>query len=117
MTTISNGIDTITPDLVLGYSDQTYTTNVEHIILGGGMTVSLGDDLPREGKLDIFFLNRADAWAARDFHKTAAVFSLVDAALPELNMSYVRKSDQGIRLDPETRIRWILSIGFREVNP
>ncbi len=115
MTTITQEATTITPDLVLGYEARTETTNVEHRLVGGGITISLGVELPREGDLELFFISREDAWAAHELHAAPGLFVLEDAELPELNMTYARRGSQSIRLDPRTRLRWILRVGFREV--
>lgn len=118
MTSISNGTTTIVPDLILGYDVSTESNNILHRIIGRtSPDVSLRADSLRTGELRLFFQNRTSAFAARTLHTAASVFTLVDAGMPELNMTYVRRGAMTITLDPETRQRWILTIGFDEVAP
>lgn len=114
--TIAKGATTITPALVLGYRAETDSLNVVHRKIGGGIDVSLADDTPRTGTLTLFFLTRAEAWAAQALHATAGSFTLTDSDLPQTNMNYVRDGKMEIALDDQTLTRWLVTVGFQEVS-
>lgn len=115
MTILTRGLATVIPDLVLGYEAESEATTIEHQLIGGGLSVSVSADLPRAGVLALFFVDRADAWAAHDLHLAAGVWTLTDPDFPELNMQYVRKGSMTIKLDEDTRIPWLLTVGYRAV--
>lgn len=118
MTDISDGTTTITPTLVLGYEASTESRNVFHQIIDrAAPDVSLSPDSLRNGRLQMFFDERTAAWEAHALHTQSAVFTLVDGDVPEANMSYVREGGMSITLDPQTRVRWLLNVGFQEVSP
>jgi hypothetical protein len=116
MSTITNGTTTITPQLIQGYETTTQSTNITHTILGrSDPDYSLGADTPRSGSLSLFFLTRAEAWAAHQLHTAAGVFTLTDADLPEINMRYIRAGSMGLTLDSDTLTRWVLDLEYVEV--
>lgn len=116
MTTITKDATTITPQLVLGYRAESQARNVLHDILGrADADVSLREETLRAGTLSMLFLTKADAFAAYAFHTAGGTFSLADADVPEANMAFVRQGAMSIELDPQTRNRWVLEVGFQEV--
>lgn len=116
MTTISDGTTTITPLLVQGYEAATSSRNVVHQILGrADDDVSLMPDSLRSGTLRLLFADAESAWAAHALHTQAAVLTLADSDVSQVGMRYVRQGEMTLALDPQTRIRWELSVGFKEV--
>ncbi len=113
---ITDGTTTEHPVMVLGYESSSDSRNVFHDILGGTRDVSLVADGPRAGTLDLFFLTEATAEAARQLLRTAARFTYSDDERPTVAMSFVRKGTLRMTLDPDTRTRWTVSVGFEEVN-
>lgn len=117
MTTLSNGTVTITPTLVTGYEAPSESRNVAHVIIGrAGDDVSLQPDSLRNGSLELLFVSKADAWAAREMHAAAGVFTLADDDIPEIGMRYVRDGSMTLALESETRELWLLTVGYREVD-
>jgi len=118
MSTISNGVDTITPDLVTEYSTSQDARNVYHDILGrADDDVSLSADSLRSGSLALLFEDRAAAWAARALLAAPDVWTLTDPDVPEVGMTFTRDGALQVELDPETRALWLLSVGYQEVAP
>jgi hypothetical protein len=116
MSTISNGTDTITPTLITGYESDTESNNVVHRIIGrADPDVSLSADSLRSGTLELFFESYAEVWEAKALHAAPSVFTLTDADVPAINMTYVRDGSMTIRLDPESLELWTLSVGYQEV--
>jgi len=114
-TTITAGAVVITPDLVLGYESETDSTNIAHRILGrADPDYTLGDDTPRTGTLELFFLEKAPAWAAQEAHRTAGLFELTDTDYPEIGMTYIRIGRMSMTLNND---RWVVSVGYQEVLP
>lgn len=114
-TTLTRGDHVVTPDLVLNYESSAESSNKFHLIIGGTLDVSLGNDLPRSGRLELFFLTFDDAEQARQLHSAPGVWTLADTDWPGLGMSYVRRGAMEHILEDETRNRWLLTIGYQEV--
>lgn len=116
MTTLNNGTDTITPTLVTGFQATNSSRTIIHPIILGGIDVSILDDDPRAGSLELFFDTEADAEAARVLLAVAAVWTLTDPDVAAVGMTFVREGSMRIQLNPETRTRWTLDVGFQEVS-
>jgi hypothetical protein len=116
MPSITNGVVTIEPELVLGYETTQEAGNVVHEIIGrGDPDVTLRPARSRSGTLALFFLTEADAETARNSLATGDVWDLA-AELTTIAMSFVVSGDIMVRLDPETRLRWLVNVGYREVT-
>lgn len=120
MTTLINANDgtgtSVSPALVLGYETSRESQNQVHQIIGGGIAVTLVRPNPRSGTLELFFLEEADAVAALELHSREATFTLSDTDRPSIGMTYVCDGTTSLRLDDQTRRRWILSVGYQEVE-
>lgn len=116
--TITQGVTTISPTLVLSYESTRTSTNRVRPLLGGGIAVSLGEAGPRTGTLELFFLTEAAAEQAEQLHMLAGVFALADPDRPTIAMSYVVADAGAISrtLDPETRERWIVTVDYQEIE-
>lgn len=119
MNTITDGTTVITPDLVLGYEAAQDGRSVFHDVIGrSDPDVTLRELATRSGSLDLFFLTRADADAARTFHAAAKVFTYNAIDNPSTSMDYVvAEGGVRIKLDDATRARWVLTVAYREVAP
>ena len=117
MTTLSNGTETIIPYEVVGYESATEARNIFHNIIGRASDdVSLSDDSLRAGTLELLFTDRAEAWAAHALLVLPDVWTLTDADVPEIGMTFVRAGGMSIVLEDETRLLWLLRVGFQEVG-
>lgn len=114
--TITKGVIEITPDLVVGYEVRTETTTVIHELVGGGTHVTDGPDRLRTGTLTLLFSSEEDALAAQDAHMAGGTFALSDT-VRDIAMTYVRRGGMTYRLDPDTLNKWLLEVGFQEIEP
>jgi len=114
---IIHGETIITPRLVLSYESSQESRNIEHTILGrSDPDITQRPAGTRTGTLELFFLDEADAEAARVAHTEVGTFSLVWPERPSTEMTYVLGQGELVRtLDPETRARWIVQVPYREV--
>ncbi len=108
---------TLSPALVLGYETSRESQNIVHDIIGGGIAVTLIRPRPRSGTLHLFFLTEPDAFNALNKHALEATFTLSDSDRPGVNMTYVADGTADLALDDQTRLRWVVSIGYQEVEP
>jgi hypothetical protein len=116
-TTITNGVDTITPTLVNGYRSGRPSRNVEHDILDRpDPDVSLQEAGTRKGTLELVFDTEADAAEAEELHAGISTWSLVNTDHSGVAMTYVLAagSDLERELD-DTRKAWIVRVPYREV--
>lgn len=114
--TITNGTDTITPDLVLGYEAASESGNVILTDLNGDLVVTLRHDTPRRDRLRLFFETKADAWEARNLLASfVGSWGLAEDDHPEIDMTFVRDGSMRIVLDDATRAFWVVETGYQEV--
>lgn len=115
--TVNDGTsDTTSPALVLGYETSQESQNIIHDIIGGGIAVTLVRPRPRSGTLRLFYLTEADANAARLLHTRESSFTLSDTDLPTITMTYVLDGSISPALDDEGRKRWVVEIGYQEIE-
>lgn len=115
--TVNDGTsDTTSPALVLGYETSQESQNIIHDIIGGGIAVTLVRPRPRAGTLELFYLTEADAFEALALHARETTFSLSDTDRPSVAMTYVTDGSIDLGLDDEGRQRWVLSVGYQEVE-
>lgn len=116
MTVITAGTYTLTPTLVLGYSATRTSNSVVHTIIGRpAPVVTLRPAMLRSGTLELFFPEKADAFAALDAHAQGSVLRLVDGT-DEREMRYVLAGNVSVELETET-YTWKVSADFQEVAP
>lgn len=104
-----------TPDGILNYATSGESRNVITDLIDGSIAVTLASPRPRSGTLNLFYLDRASAWAAYDLHVAADTFVLVDTALPEISMTYV-VTGRTITLDPQSKLAWLVDVDYQEVE-
>lgn len=107
---------TTSPALVLGYETSRESQNVVHDIIGGGIAVTLVRPRPRAGTLELFYLTEEDAFDSLALHSRETTFSITDTDRPRVDMTYVTEGSMDLALDEEGRVRWVLSVGYREVE-
>ena len=104
------------PTLVLGYDTEQESMNQVYDIIGGGIAVALVRPRPRSGTLRLFYLTEADADAARELHTRETTFSLVSSERSSIAMTYVLDGRLRVELDEETRDRWVVEVGYQEIE-
>lgn len=116
-TTISNGVTTLTPLLILGYESTATSQNIVHPIIGAQEPdVTLRAAGMRTGTLSFLFADQTSAYAAEQMHVAGGMFQLRDDDLDTILMAYVT-TDKIVRtLDAEGRRRWTLAVDFQEVS-
>lgn len=120
MTTISDGIVTITPTLVEGYSSARASSSRVHRIIGrADPDVTLSPAATRSGKLTLLFESEADASAAEIALAAPAVWTLADDDRLTLGMTFTLDEGGEItrELDDESRDLWHIAFPFVEVAP
>lgn len=108
---------TISPTLVLGYETSRESLNIVHDLIGGGIAVTLVRPRPRAGTLEFFFTSEADAFDALTKHSRETTFTLADTDRASVNMTYVVDGSTNLALDNATRTRWVVRVGYQEVEP
>jgi hypothetical protein len=116
-TTITNGVDTITPTLVNGYRSGRPSRNVEHDILDrADPDVSLQPAGTRKGTLELVFDTEADAVAAETLHAGISTWLLGNTDHASVDMAYVLAAGGEVELElDDTRKAWVVRVPFREV--
>jgi hypothetical protein len=117
-TTISNGTDTLTPELVDGWEPTREARTIVHTILGSNQgAVTLRPHALRSGTLAIVVgTDAAIATALESLLTAGDVLTLADTEQPTVNMSFVVSGRvEGPRLDDETREVWLIDAEFQEV--
>jgi hypothetical protein len=118
MTTLSDGVTTVTPILVDGYTSTRESGNVVHtIIASASPEVTLRAARLRTGTLVLLFATQAEALAAEALHALPVVLTLADPDVSGINMSYVAHGTIVVELDDQTRELWTVSVDFQEVTP
>ena len=116
MTEITHDATTITPTQVLGYKTIRASRNLLHPIIGRpDVDVTLRPAALRSGTLSLGFADRAEAWAAVGIHALPGRFTLIDPAVPEVDMTYVVAGPIAPELEDQSRELWIVSIDYQEV--
>lgn len=117
MSTITDGITVITPELVLGYSHGRDSGNILHEIIGYSNTdvASLEPASLRRGTLTYLFSSKADAFAADTMHAAGLVITLADLDVTEAGMTYVLDGRLELEQDDD-RVVWLLTVPYAEVD-
>lgn len=117
MSTISDGAGgTVTPILILGWSDERAASNLIHDLIGvPAPDVSLHPARTRSGEISLLLDDYATAVPAVEILSAPAVFTLEHSELPGASMTFVVAGAIGLELDQETLIRVVLRVPFREV--
>lgn len=115
-TSITHGLTTVTPELVLGYRSSRPLNNLTHTILGrDDPAVTFKAAGLRTGTLQILCATHEQALLVELLHSDIGFFNLIDDDLPGLNMRYVPVDSIDMELDDESRQFWLVSVGFQEV--
>src|SRR5690606_6363938 len=116
-TTISNGTDTLTPELVDGWEAAREGRTLLHTILGSNSpAVTLRASAPRTGTLRIVV--GTDPSLAADIEAMLSAGSLLTLASTEraaVNMTFVVSGEVTTSLDGDTRSVWLIEAEFQEV--
>lgn len=115
-TTISNGLDTLTPALVDGWEATREARTIVHDILGtNDAAVTLRPHKLRSGTLAIVVgTDPALAAALEAMLSAGDVLALASTEQTTVAMSFVVSGDVTLSLD-DTRMVWLLEVDFQEV--
>jgi hypothetical protein len=117
-TTLSNGTDTIAPDLVDGYESSRTARTLTHDVIGrADPDITLRPADTRKGQLRLVFGDEAAAAAAEISHAGTSVWTLTTSDLTTIGMRYVVAEGDVTRILDATRACWIVTVPFREVLP
>lgn len=114
MTSMTNGVVTITPDQVLVWEATTEAGNSIHELVGGGVDTTLRDDLTQSGTIRCIFLSESAAVAAYEAMRAVGVWTLTSTRA--IGMTFVRAGQMTFKLHEETQAAWHLDIGYRELD-
>lgn len=116
-TTITTGLDVMTPTVIDGYESTRRSSNIMHPILGSeNVDVTYRPAKLRSGTLRMVFSSEADALEAEFLHANGTVFTIASTDRTAIVMSYAVDGDITLRLDDETRAVWLLDVGYQEVS-
>jgi len=117
MSTISNGITTVTPILIEGYTAERATRNITHQILGSNeRAVSLRPAEFRTGSIKALFETQAAAILLEQLLAAAQLLTYADSVLPATNMTFISGNFK-TEIDDSTLAVWWVEFDFVEVIP
>lgn len=111
MATISNGVDTITPDLVLGWAPGRPVRSVAHPVIGGVPDVTMRNADLRTGTLELFFADQAAATSAQNLLAVAGVWTL---SAPPLKFVVAGSGDIALQAVGQDLDRWQVNAPYQE---
>jgi hypothetical protein len=118
MTTLTDGIETVVPMMVLGWSGINANRTVIHPLIGSAEPdVTLRPSSTRTGTMAILCADEAEMIAVRDLHTEGAVLTLTEDVVVSLDMTYVVSGDVTWELDTTTRTRWTVTVPYTEITP
>lgn len=109
----------IAPEVVNGFEASRSARSLVHTILGRpDPDITFRPAGLRKGTLSLVFANGAAAASAEAALVVPRVFTLVDADVPNVGMSFVvAEGDVESALDLDTQTVWIVRVPFHEVTP
>lgn len=119
-TTLTNGIDTISPVAVDGYASTSRHGNIVHQILASeDVDVVLRPAGLRTGRMTLMMGDDESASAAAETAlRSGTVWTLSPGGDPTtVAMQFVVVDDVTRTMDDGTRLVWLVDFGWQEVNP
>jgi hypothetical protein len=119
VSTITDGIRTAEPLLVIGRAHARATRTTVHQLIGTPDTaVVLQTGGLRRGELQFLCADLAQASLVQNMHLTARTLTLDDTDQPSWSMTYVTgEGEVRTELDNETLRRWVVTVPFQEIAP
>lgn len=116
--TFTNGVATITPELVNGYQAVSTVGTVAHEIIGrGDPDINFQPAQTRRGVLELLILTEEASEDAETAFKTPGVWNLDDPDRPSIAMPFVVHGGDVVReLEDATRELWLVRVPYREVS-
>lgn len=117
-TTVTDGITSVIPALMVGYTHTRRSGNVVHEIVGDPAgSPDLAPAGLRSGDITLLFAVQADAFTADTLHAAGVVLTLTDSDVPAVNMTYILAPGSTARLElDDTRSVWLLTVAYQEVD-
>lgn len=114
-TTITDGITTVTPTLVLDYAYDREARTIAHTVLDrSDPDVTLRPVGLRTGTLNLFCADRSTATAVEELHRTPAPLFLASDDEATADMAYVVTGRLGVSWDADND-RWKVTADYAEV--
>lgn len=114
--TANNGAGSTSPLAVAGPSEASRRSrNVIHDLLDGSVGTSFVAPRPRSGDMVTVYTDRVEAFAAFELLAEESSFKYTNAAMPELNMTFVLDGSLDIKQDDDRPDIWYVRVGFQEV--
>lgn len=115
MATITKGVTTITPDLVIGWETTNEARTVLHPLISSEVpAVTMRPSSPRSGTLRMLWSSYADAEACRVLHVTSpAPMTLADPVLGAMRYVVAGRVTTSAQDDPGTV--WAVDVEYQEV--
>lgn len=117
-TTLSNGTDTITPAVVVGFASSRAVGAIEHEIIGRpDPDVTFAATRTRRGVLELLFAEETAAAAAEALLAEAWTWTLNDASRPTVDgLRFVVAGGDLAREMLADVDRWLVRVPYREVG-
>jgi hypothetical protein len=113
---VTHNSTVIYPELLLTQEWQHRTNNIVHDIIGSPVPAfTLRPAGSRSGTLLFFCLDAEQALALGNLHLDVGLFAVTDSDVPSADMTYIPDGVIKVALDPAGRLRWTVSVDFREV--
>lgn len=115
MITLTKGTVTIAPMLMLGFTSARESRSVISRVIGRELPdATLRPMGNRTGSFRLLFADAGTSWQAEQALRIPGLWTLTDTDLPTANMRFV-PGDITRTLDPDTRLRWLVSLNFEEL--
>jgi hypothetical protein len=115
-TTITTGVNIISPDLILSWESSQESRNIVHTIIGrSNPDVTLKPANLRTGTLELFFTTPEDAFECAALHADAATFLITSDQSWIDGMIYVVTDSIGQILEDTTREYWQVNVPYQEI--
>lgn len=119
MSIITRTTDSLTtePSFISGYEATFEGANIRHDLVDGSISTTLVQHKPRTGTLDLYYMDRADAWAGVALLLAVDTFTLADVDVPNVDMLF--QADNVVPAIevalPDDGSLWVVRVDFQEL--
>lgn len=116
ITRTSDSLTTV-PTFIQGYEATYAGANIRHDLVDGGISTTLMMHKPRTGTLELYYQDRATAWAGVALLLAVDTFTLTDTDVPDVDMLF-QADDIVPAIEvalPEDRSLWVVRLSFQEL--
>lgn len=116
MTTLTNGITTITPFAWTRYRGERTAQTIVHPLASGHAAITLRPATPRTALLAFAFTSEADADQCDEMLATPGILTVSDPSRPTLGMQFVVVRRISLELINDNTL-WAVTVEARKVGP